>query len=66
TGETGLVVENKRGFSLRPRVRVFFDGGGSPVKPYELSLWECRDVVVAGVVDETAGGGRLDNYHEGR
>jgi hypothetical protein len=52
TGETGLVVENKRGFSLRPRVRVFFDGSGGPVKPYELPLWECRDVVVTGVVEE--------------
>jgi len=58
TGETGLVVENKRGFSLRPRVRVFFDGSGGPVKPYELPLWECRDVVVTGVTGEMAVGVR--------
>lgn len=52
SGETGVVVENRRGFSLYPRVRVFFDPEGNPVGPYEVCLWEAGDVVVAGVTDE--------------
>ncbi|MCL6639251.1 MAG: HD-GYP domain-containing protein [Firmicutes bacterium] len=62
SGEIGLVVENRRGLSLYPRIRVFFDGSGSPVEPFELLLWECRDVVIAGVVDEGVVSARLGHH----
>lgn len=52
TGEVGVVVDNRRGFSLYPRVRVFFDPQGHPLSPYEVSLWEAEGVFVAGVTDE--------------
>ncbi|MCL6448917.1 MAG: HD-GYP domain-containing protein [Armatimonadetes bacterium] len=52
TGEIGLVTENRRGYPLYPRVRVFFDGSGSPVEPFELSLGEHREVAIDGVVEE--------------
>lgn len=59
TGEVGLVVENRRGLSLYPRVRVFFDPAGDPVEPFELCLWECENVVVTGVLEEMTVRARL-------
>ena len=52
TGEIGVVVETKRGLSLYPRIRVLFDGEGRRMEPYEIALWESRDVVVAEVLNE--------------
>jgi HD-GYP domain-containing protein (c-di-GMP phosphodiesterase class II) len=52
TGQTGVIVETKRGLSLYPRIRILFDSKGKSVEPYEIALWENRDVVVAAVLDE--------------
>jgi HD-GYP domain-containing protein (c-di-GMP phosphodiesterase class II) len=52
TGHTGIVVETKRGLSLYPRVRVLFDVRGKSVEPFEIALWENRNVVVAAVLNE--------------
>lgn len=50
TGETGVVVETKRGMALYPKVRILFDGEGSACEPYEMDLWKERQVLVSGVI----------------
>jgi hypothetical protein len=52
TGQTGVVVETKRGLSLYPRIRILFDAKGNSVEPYDIALWENHDIVVAAVLNE--------------
>lgn len=63
SGETGVVVDTIRGFSLYPRVRILFAADGTPLtSPYELWLGEHRQLAVAEVIRDywELGRGRLD------
>lgn len=52
-GEIGVVVENRRGLTLYPRVRILFEAGGTPVTEVrERFLAEERTVTVVRVLDE--------------
>ncbi|MEW6181874.1 MAG: HD-GYP domain-containing protein [Bacillota bacterium] len=52
SGQIGVVVETRRGMAVHPRVRVFLDSTGSGIEPFDIELWENRDIVVAEVLDE--------------
>ena len=53
SGETGVVVETVRGYSLYPRVRILFDADGAPLPaPYEIWLGEHRRLVVREVIQD--------------
>ena len=52
-GESGLVVANNPGFTLRPIVRVLYTGEdlAPHPSPYDLDLSKCLDLTVTGVLD---------------
>ncbi|HIE13600.1 MAG TPA: HD-GYP domain-containing protein [Desulfotomaculum sp.] len=55
TGETGVVIEARRGMALYPKVRILFDREGSACEPYEMDLWKEREVLISGVVEGDLG-----------
>lgn len=53
TGETGVVVETKKGRTLAPKVRILFGPGGEPLLDQrEVFLAEEEGVWIAGVVED--------------
>ncbi|MGO0123550.1 HD-GYP domain-containing protein [Desulfothermobacter acidiphilus] len=54
SGAVGIVTGTKRGFPLRPSVRLFFDDEGNPSDPRELDLSQSPTHAVAEVVPEAA------------
>ncbi|OAT85455.1 HD-GYP domain-containing protein [Desulfotomaculum copahuensis] len=63
-GETGVVVETMRGFSLYPRVRILFAADGAPLtSPYEVWLGENRQLAVTEVIRDywELGSGKQDS-----
>ena len=54
TGEIALVMETKKGMSLRPKVKVIFDNDGNPVvKNVYLDLSTVNNVTISKVLDES-------------
>ncbi|RKO67011.1 HD-GYP domain-containing protein [Desulfofundulus salinus] len=53
SGEIGVVIETKRGFSLYPRVLVLFSAQRQPLgKPYEINLAEHRHLTITEVIKD--------------
>ncbi len=55
TGESGLVIKNVPGYSLRPLIRLLYKKDFSPhPSPYDLDLSRVVDITITGLVDEDA------------
>lgn len=53
SGEIGIAVENKVGFTMRPKVRIFcLKENLKPVKPYEVDLIQELNIVVDKIYNE--------------
>lgn len=52
SGAVGVVTETKRGATLRPRVRLFFDAEGARLDPQEIDLSEERSITITEVISE--------------
>ncbi len=55
TGVTGVVIENRPGYSLRPKVRVLFNNKNEPVlDPYEIDLGLEQTITITGIIKDDA------------
>lgn len=53
TKEIALVIENRKGYSLKPRLRIIMSSGHSIVQPFkEIDLFDIKDVVIARILQE--------------
>lgn len=60
TGEIGVVVANRPGYSLRPRIRILFTPTCEPViRTYEIDLAGVHTITITQVITDDAEIGRL-------
>ncbi|SFR13018.1 HD-GYP domain-containing protein [Desulfoscipio geothermicus] len=53
TGEIAAVVDNRPGFSMRPKIRVLFTPDIEPLKiPYEVDLASVTNITVVRIIDD--------------
>lgn len=52
-GEIGVVLENRPGYPLRPKVRILFEGNHKPVlNPYEVDLAMQSNMGITGIIED--------------